>query len=155
MRTNVIEAITGAVVLAVAGGFFYYAYSLSGTKVVSGYDIYANFDRIDGLADGSDVKLSGVKVGDVKSITIDPKTYLAKVDMTIESSISLPDDTSAQVASESLMGGKYIALVPGGSDKDLKPGGKIIYTQSSISLEGLLGKYLFVNNESDDKKAQK
>lgn len=150
MRSNVIEAIAGAVVLAIAGGFFYYAYTASGTKIIKGYAVYANFDRIDGLVEGSDVKLSGVKVGDVKRIQVDPGTFLARVDMTVDSSVKLPEDTSAQIVSESLMGGKYVALVPGGSEENLMPGSQITYTQSSISLEGLIGKYLFTNNEKGD-----
>jgi phospholipid/cholesterol/gamma-HCH transport system substrate-binding protein len=155
MRANVVEAITGAVVLAIASGFFYYVYTTSGTKVVNGYNLYAKFDRIDGLVEGNDIKLSGVKVGDVQHISIDPKTFLARVDMTIDSSIILPDDTSAQIVSESLMGGKYIALVPGGSDASLAPNDQLTYTQSSISIEGLIGKYLFTNNEDGDNKADK
>lgn len=155
MRANIVEAITGAVVLAIAGGFFYFAYSSSGTQIVNGYGLYANFDRIDGLVQGNDVKLSGVKIGDVKRISIDPKTFLAKVDMNIDSSVVLPDDTSAQIVSESLMGGKYIALVPGGSSTNLEPGNQIVYTQSSISLEGLIGKYLFANNEDKESVKQK
>ncbi|AIK96140.1 outer membrane lipid asymmetry maintenance protein MlaD [Candidatus Odyssella acanthamoebae] len=155
MRANVVEAITGAVVLAIASGFFYYAYTASGTKVVNGYNLYAKFDRIDGLVEGNDIKLSGVKIGDIQHISIDPKTFLARVDMNVDSSIILPEDTSAQIVSESLMGGKYIALVPGGSDVNLAPGDQVTYTQSSISLEGLIGKYLFANNEEGDNKADK
>lgn len=155
MRSNVVEAITGAIVLAVAAGFFYYAYSSSGTRVIHGYDLYANFDRIDGLVEGNDVKLSGVKIGDVKHIEIDPKTFLARVNITIDASIILPQDTSAQIASESLMGGKYIALVPGASEETLKPGQQITYTQSAISLEGLIGKYLFTNNGKEDTATEK
>lgn len=149
MRANIVEAITGAVVLAVAGGFFYYAYTNSGTKVRDGYHLTANFDRIDGLVEGSDIKLSGVKVGDVSKISIDPKTYLAQVTLSLEKNVQLPEDTSAQIVSESLMGGKYIALVPGGSDDLLKAGEQIIHTQSSVNLEGLIGKYIF---SGDDKK---
>lgn len=149
MRANIVEAITGAVVLAVAGVFFYHAYSSSGTKVMDGYHLTASFDRIDGLVEGNDVKLSGVKVGDVSKISIDPKTYLAQVTISLEKNVQLPDDTSAQIVSESLMGGKYIALVPGGSDDLLKDGQHITHTQSSVNLEGLIGKYIF---SGEDKK---
>lgn len=149
MRANVVEAITGAAVLAVAGAFFYYAYTSSGTKVTDGYHLTANFDRIDGLVEGNDVKLSGVKVGDVSEISVNPKTYLAQVTMTLNRDVKLPDDSSAQIVSESLMGGKYIALVPGGSDVLLQEGDQVIHTQSSVSLEGLIGKYIF---SGDDKK---
>lgn len=152
MKSNVLEALTGSVVLLVAGLFFFYAYSASGLKTTNGYHIFAKFDRIDGLLQGNDVKLSGVRIGDVNNITIDPQTYLAVVDMMIDNDVHLPTDTSAQITSESLMGGKYIALVPGGDDVNLKSGDTIIHTQSSISFEGLIGKFLFSKTEESDSK---
>lgn len=151
MRSNVLEALTGSVVLIVAGIFFYYAYSASGVKTTDGYHLLAKFDRIDGLLQGNDVKLSGVRIGDVHRISIDPQTYLAVVDMMIDKDIHLPTDTSAQITSESLMGGKYIAIVPGGDDTNLKSGDTIIHTQSSISFEGLIGKFLFSKSDEDNK----
>lgn len=149
MRSNVVEAVTGAIVLLVAGFFFYYAYTSSGVKPHSGYQVSAKFDRIDGLLEGNDIKLSGVKIGSVGSITIDPKTYLAIVEMILDGTILLPTDTTAQIVSESLMGGKYIALVPGGSEANLQPGDTIVHTQSAISFEGLLGKYLFSKSDEN------
>lgn len=151
MKSNVIEAMTGALVLAGAGFFFYHAYESSGTVPANGYALNAKFDRIDGLIEGNDVKMSGVKVGDVTHVTLDPLTYMAIVEFSLDSKIQLPKDTSAQIVSESLMGGKYIALVPGGDEENLKPGETIIYTQSSISFEGLIGKFLFSKNDDNNK----
>lgn len=150
MRSNVLEAITGAIVLIIAGLFFFFAYSSSGAKTKEGYQLHAKFDRIDGLLQGNDIKLSGVKVGRVQSITIDPDTYLAIVTMMIENSVKLPTDSSAQITSESLMGGKYVALVPGGDEAILQPGESIIHTQSAISFESLIGKFLFSKVEGGD-----
>ncbi len=147
MKSNVVEAMTGALVLAGAGFFFYHAYESSGTAPVNGYALNAKFDRIDGLIEGNDVKLSGVKVGDVSHVTLDPQTYLAVVELSLDKTIQLPRDTSAQIVSESLMGGKYIALVPGGDEENLKPGETITHTQSSMNFEGLIGKFLFSKND--------
>ena len=153
MRNNLLEAIIGAVVLVVAGFFLFYAYS-SGQKNIQGYVILAKFDRIDGLNSGADVKISGVKVGIVQSLEIDSDTYQATIAMTVREGIKIPNDSSAEIASESLLGGKYVAIIPGGSDQFLPPNGRINQTQSSISFEGLISKFLFSKSE-EPKKEQK
>ncbi|GAB0116815.1 outer membrane lipid asymmetry maintenance protein MlaD [Acidisoma sp. 7E03] len=142
-RRNAAEILAGFIVLVVAAGFLAYALATSGTAGVPGYQVSAEFDRIDGLAVGSDVRMAGVKIGTVTATSIDPKTYLATVDFTVQKDIALPTDSSAAIASQSLLGGKYLALVPGGSETMIKPGGHITVTQGSVSLEDLLGKFIF------------
>jgi len=153
------EVLAGAVVLVVAVVFLAYAANNSGKSLgtSSGVTLHARFDRIDGLANGSDVRIAGVRVGSVTAERIDPRTFLAEVTMRIDGGLNLPDDSSAEITSESLLGGKYIALVPGGSDKLLKDGGEITITQSAVSLESLLGKFIFSvtqmnGNHSDDEQ---
>lgn len=142
-RHGVAEVVTGAVVLVIAAVFLFYAISHSGRTSVSGYPLEAKFDRIDGLVVGADVKIAGVKVGTVTDARIDPQTYLAVVALTVRSDIQLPKDSSAEVTSEGLLGGKYLSLSPGGDSTMLKPGDTITITQSSISIEQLLGKFIF------------
>jgi len=143
MKGNVIETVMGAVVLVVAALFLFFAYNTSQLRAVKGYELTANFEHIDGIRDGSDVRVSGIKVGSVVSTTLDPRTFLATVRMTVEPKVKLPDDTVAEIVSSSLLGDKYMSLVPGGSDKDIPPGGQIKFTQSSISLEHLIGQMMF------------
>ena len=143
MRGNVIETVMGAVVLVVAALFLVFAYKTSQLRTVSGYEVSADFSRIDGIHQGSDVRISGVKVGTVLADDLDPKTFLARIRMSIDPAIQLPEDTVAQVTSSGLLGDKYLSLVPGGSDKVIAPGGKIKYTQSSVSLENLIGQMIF------------
>jgi phospholipid/cholesterol/gamma-HCH transport system substrate-binding protein len=131
------------VVLLVAAGFLGYAIASTGRSGGSGYPISARFSSIDGLGEGSDVRLAGVKVGSVAATSIDPKTYQAVVTMQVEPSVQLPKDTSAAVTSDGLLGGKYIALSPGGDDAMIPSGGAITVTQGSVSLEQLLGKFIF------------
>ncbi|MFN7710615.1 MAG: outer membrane lipid asymmetry maintenance protein MlaD [Holosporales bacterium] len=145
MRHNLIETIMGGVVLLIAGFFLVFAYSSSGYKQRDGYGYFAQFDRIDGLNQGADVKISGVKVGVVRSLAIDPTTFLAKIEFTVAPDIKLPADSSAEIISDGLMGGKYVALVPGGDEANLKPGDQIKHTQSSVSLEGMIGQLIFSN----------
>jgi phospholipid/cholesterol/gamma-HCH transport system substrate-binding protein len=146
MRGNVLEIVIGAVVLIVAALFLVFAYRTSQFRTESGsYEVGADFSRIDGIHQGSDVRISGIKVGTVVSDALDPKTYLATIRMSIDRDIQLPEDTVAQVTSSGLLGDKYMSLAPGGSDKMIPPGGKIQYTQSSISLENLIGQAMFSN----------
>lgn len=143
-RRNLAEILTGLVVLIVAAGFLAYAVAHSGQSSVSGgYPLYATFNNIAGLSDGSDVRLAGVKIGAVNGASIDPKTYLARVKMTIRKGIELPKDSSVEVASESLLGGVYLAIQPGADSAVLTPGATITITQGAISLQDLLGKFIF------------
>ena len=143
MRGNVIETVMGAVVLVVAALFLVFAYKTSQLRAVSGYEVTADFQRIDGIRKGGDVRISGIKIGSVLSEKLDPTTFLATVRMSIDPSVKLPDDTVAEIVSAGLLGDKYLSLVPGGSDKTIPVGGKIRYTQASVSLEHMLGQMIF------------
>ena len=144
MRGNVIEIVMGAVVLVVAALFLVFAYQTSRLRPVSdGYEVSADFSRIDGIQTGSDVRISGIKIGTVVADELDPKTYLATIRMAIDPAVRLPEDTVAQVTSAGLLGDKYMSLVPGGAEEMIPPGGKIRYTQSSISLENMIGQLIF------------
>ena len=140
---GIAEVMTGAAVLLVAAGFLGFAVGHSGRSTGAGYDLQAKFDHIDGLNVGADVRIAGVKVGSVVDQRIDPQTFLAVVTLKIANGVELPKDTGAEVTSESLLGGKYLSLTPGGDSDNLKPNGVIKNTQSSISLEQLLGKFIF------------
>ncbi len=142
-RRSIAEMLTGAAVLLIAAGFLVYAVAHSGRTTAEGYTLAAKFDHIDGLTVGSDVRIAGVKIGSVTGTGIDPQSFQAVVNLSVRDDIKLPKDTSAEITSESLLGGKYLALVPGGDETTLKPGQTITITQGSISLEQLLGKFIF------------
>lgn len=143
MRRNMIETVLGAVVLLVAGFFLAFAYSSADLRKIDGYALTADFSSIAGLSSGSDVRISGVKVGTVTGLTLNPKSYQAVVHMSIDPDVKLPQDTAALIASESLLGGKFLSLEPGGEADMIAPGGRIQYTQSSPGLEQLLGQVIF------------
>lgn len=150
MNHNAVETVLGAVVLVVAGFFLVFALGAADLKRVSGYEVTANFSKIDGITPGMDVRISGVKVGSVLNTELDPKTYLAKVTMSVKQDIGLPTDTVAKVSSEGLLGGKYLALEPGADDEMIQPNGQIQYTQASLNLEEMIGKFIF--SATDSKK---
>jgi phospholipid/cholesterol/gamma-HCH transport system substrate-binding protein len=142
-RRNAVEVLSGGVVLLVAAGFLGYAVAHSGRGAVSGYTLNAKFDHIDGLPVGSDVRMAGVKVGSVVSARIDTQSYLAVVTLSVRDGLKLPKDSSAAIDSDGLLGGKYLSLSAGGDTTMLQPGQTITITQSSVSLEQLLGKFIF------------
>jgi phospholipid/cholesterol/gamma-HCH transport system substrate-binding protein len=143
MSGHVIETVMGALVLAVAAFFLFVAYTTSRVEGVSGYPVTARFSSVSGLHVGSNVSLAGVQVGTVTGETLDPKTFLVTVHMTIGTQYKLPEDTVAKIVSPGLLGDKYMALDPGGSDKTIPPGGRIKYTQASVDLEDLIGQMIY------------
>ncbi len=149
MANNAIETVMGAVVLAVAGSFLYFAYSNSNVKAIDGYTVKADFANIGGISVGSDVLIGGIKVGVVEKLTLDEKSYNAVAVMRVKSDVKLPKDTSASVQSAGLLGDKFINLQPGGDDANLADGGMIHFTQSSVSIEELIGKFVFSGGGTD------
>src|SRR5690554_5154037 len=115
MQSNLVETLIGAVVVVIAGVFLFYGYTTSGMRSASGYHVKAEFDRVDGLANGSDVRLSGIKIGTVVGQRIDPDNYQAVVTLSLVPDVKIPDDSSAKITSEGLLGSNYIAVTPGGS----------------------------------------
>jgi phospholipid/cholesterol/gamma-HCH transport system substrate-binding protein len=141
---NVIETVMGAVVLAVAGLFIHFAYTTAQVRAPTGYSISAAFFKVGGLSDGSDVRISGIKVGTVASRNLDPTTFDAVVNLTIADGIRLPTDTVASIASEGLLGGKYVRLEPGKASTVIEPGGRITETRDFRSLEDQVGEIIFL-----------
>lgn len=143
-QRNGIELITGIVVLALLGVMLVAAVVGEGRKTdTTGYRLHAEFSHIDGLGVGSDVRLAGVTVGQVLSERVNPATFKAEVTFSVHPDIKLPTDSAAIITSDSLLGGKYIALSPGGDEHMMAANATISETQGSISLEQLLSKFIF------------
>ena len=143
LKENLVETLVGLFVVVVAALFVIYGYSVSETDSGDGYRVSAQFNRVDGLTIGSDVRMSGIKIGTVRSLELDPASFYANAEFEIANGIDLPDDTSAKITSEGLLGGNYVSLSPGGSEELLEPGGEILYTQGSVDLIELVSQALF------------
>lgn len=155
MKRSVVETALGAVVVIVAVAFLTFSYKLSNVGAGSdGYEIVANFAGVGGLAPGDDVQISGVKIGTVSAVELDDQTYLARVRIKVGNEVKLPLDTAALISSESLLGGRYLALEPGADEEYLGPGGVIEYTQAPQNLEQLLGQFIFSMQGKDDAPAE-
>jgi phospholipid/cholesterol/gamma-HCH transport system substrate-binding protein len=141
---QITEAIAGLFVLLVAAGFIFFAYEGANIKSHSNnYSLIAKFSQADGVTIGTDVKISGVKVGHVSKEYLDTDSFKAVVEISLDPAIKLPADSSAQIVSDGLLGGKYLSIAVGADDKILTAGQEIKYTQSSVNLETLIGKMIF------------
>ncbi|HTT96798.1 MAG TPA: outer membrane lipid asymmetry maintenance protein MlaD [Rhizomicrobium sp.] len=142
MQNHTVETLIGAIVVVVAAAFLYFAYANTNTANLGGYDVNAKFQRVDGLAVGTDVRLSGIKIGSVSALSLDPKTYQATVHLSIKSDVKIPEDSSIMVTSTGLLGNSYLSVSPGGSDTMIAPGGSIQNTQGSVDLMSLIGRFV-------------
>lgn len=157
MQSKALEILVGWFVCLGVAAVFILTFRVASLDTVGGgegsYQVTAMFDNIGGLKRGSAVTLSGVKIGRVQDITIDPDTFEAKVTLLMDGSQSnLPDDTSAKILTAGLLGEQYIGLEVGGSDKVLVQGSKLKLTQSALVLENLIGQFLSSMADKDTKK---
>lgn len=156
MNKNMIETLTGAFVLIVAGWFLLFFMKENSGIAVSGdhYTLTAKFEQADGISVGTPVRIGGVKVGVVTGQDLDQKTYWAVLKISLNDKIKIPTDSTAKITSEGLVGGKYLAIVPGADENMLSNNGEILYTQSSISLENLISKMVFSSSSKDSSKQE-
>jgi phospholipid/cholesterol/gamma-HCH transport system substrate-binding protein len=135
------ETLVGAAVLFVGGAFMTFAFT-GGLVTESGYPVLARFGQVDGISVGSDVRISGVSVGRVSKLAIEPATRQAIVTMTIDEGIALPLDTGALIVQVGLLGSKFIKLDPGGEEEYLGPGDEVEFVQDAVIIIDMLKKVL-------------
>jgi len=139
-NNNTVETLIGAIVVAVAAVFLFYAYTSTGSGSVAGYEVTARFSSADGINPGTDVRLHGIKIGTVSSLTLDPKTYYAIAHLSISKGVNVPDDSAVKITSSGFLGSNYVAIQPGGSNTMVAQGGELTNTQGSVDVMGLIGR---------------
>ena len=150
MKRNPIETVLGGVVLVIAAMFMAFAYTTADIGAVVGYPVEAKFLKVGGLETGSDVRISGIRVGTVTGQRLDPATYDAVVTLSIASDVSLPADTEAAIVSDGLLGGKYVNLIPGRAAEKIAAGGRLTKTRDFQALEDLVGEIIFLATNKDE-----
>ena len=147
MRYNPVETLMGGIVLITAICFLILGMKTVNDNQSEGYRISLVFGSSAGLKNGDQVKISGINVGKILNFELDIENYNAKIVIHLNDNINIPDDSSARITSSSLLGGKFIDIIPGSSDTYLKFDDIIYDTKDSVSFEDLLGKVVFSNNK--------
>ena len=151
VRENGFEAVVGLLVVAVAAWFILFAWNRTGGGIDDSFKVKALFPSANGVFVGTDVRVAGLKVGSVAAQRLDPRSYQAEVTLALNDKLRIPSDSTAAISAEGLLGGTYIALLPGGSETPLKNGDVILDTQGSVDMLGLVGSFI---NRSGDGAAQ-
>jgi len=147
MRIRTLEIGVGAFILTGFLALVFLIINVSGLRASTGehsYTIYARFENVGGLTVRSKVSMSGVVIGQVTAIRIDPDYLQAKIEMKIDGDVDyLTTDSSAAILTAGLLGEKYVGIIPGADETMLANGDLIADTQSALVLEELIGKFLF------------
>lgn len=118
------------------------------------YTLYAKFDNIGGLKPRSAVKVGGVTVGRVNSITLDAEDFTPVVELRISKAFStFPETSSVSILTSGLLGEQYVGFQPGFSFDgvaDLQDGDYLQDTKSALVLEDLIGQFLFNRGSEDE-----
>lgn len=142
-RSPLRDLLVGLFVLAGLGAIAYLSISVGGLSYggPGGLTIYAVFDQTGGLKPRAPVVISGVKVGQVASITLD-ENFRARAALDLDKSLRLPTDTSASIVTSGILGDRYVSLQLGGDEQVLQNGDEIAFTESAVILERLIGKLI-------------
>ena len=144
MKRSMVETLLGVLVVVVAAGFLIFALQATEVGAVDGLSMKARFLKVGGLEVGSDVRISGVKVGTVTDRILDTDSFEAVVLFTVSAEVQLPTDTQAVVTSEGLLGNKYLRLIPGNAKEVVGDGGEISQTRDFRSLEDAVSEIIFL-----------
>ena len=144
MKRSLVETLLGGAVVVVAVGFLIFALQVTEVGAVNGYGLKARFLKVGGLEVGSDVRISGVKVGAVTDRRLDTDTFEAIVSFTVRTDVQLPTDTQAVITSEGLLGGKYLRLIPGTATDTMSDGSELSETKDFQSLEDTVAEIIFL-----------
>lgn len=146
MRIRTVEISVGLFMLVGFAALILLALNVSGLNLTpksGGYKLYAHFENIGGLTPRAKVSMSGVQIGEVRAIRLDPQMLVAEVEMNIFADVDfISTDSSAMILTSGLLGQQYIGIVPGGDMDVLGDGDFIFNTQSALVLEDLVGKFL-------------
>jgi phospholipid/cholesterol/gamma-HCH transport system substrate-binding protein len=142
-RVSTRNFVVGLFVLTGLGAVAYLSLSVGGLTFSppETITVYAAFDEIGGLKTRANVTISGVSVGEVRTITLDDD-YRARVELALDSGFEYPIDTTASIMTNGLLGDRYVLLQLGGDILMLQDGEQLDFTESALLLERLIGKLI-------------
>lgn len=145
MKNNYVNFLVGLFVLFGIGALVFMSITIGGASVSNSgnYTLVAKFENSSGLKEGAFVEMSGVRVGLIQSINYDPKAYESVVKISLDNEITVPDDSIASIRTSGIIGDRFVKISTGGSEVNMADGEEFIETESSISIEELISKYMF------------
>jgi phospholipid/cholesterol/gamma-HCH transport system substrate-binding protein len=145
MKNNYVNFLVGLFVLSGIGALVFMSITIGGASVSNSgnYTLVAKFENSSGLKEGAFVEMSGVRVGLIQSINYDPKAYESVVKISLDNAITVPDDSIASIRTSGIIGDRFVKISTGGSEVNMADGEEFIETESSISIEELISKYMF------------
>ncbi|MCK8613410.1 MCE family protein [Gordonia sp. C13] len=102
---HIVALVLGLIIALVVAGALWWVFSSIGTTKIT-----ATFKRSVGIYSGSDVRILGVAVGKVDSVT--PQGDTVRVTMTVDRGITLPEDVRAVQVIPSVVADRYVQLTP-------------------------------------------
>lgn len=135
------DTVVGGLVVLVLAALFAFSYGgkeLTTQASVGSYPVTAVFNRVDGLLEGDEVRLGGIRIGSVGAQSLD-QNYRAVVTLNIDTGVGVPVDSAAAIHTDGLFGSKFVVLEPGVEETDLAAGDDIEYTQGAVIVGELLG----------------
>jgi phospholipid/cholesterol/gamma-HCH transport system substrate-binding protein len=151
MKKMNVNFIVGLFILFGMGTMAYLSVTIAGVSGYSddSYQLIAKFDSSSGLKEGAFIEIAGVKAGKVTNIELDKESFESIATFVFDGGVILAEDTIASIRTSGIIGDKFVKISPGASDDILKSGDEIIETESSISIEELVSKYIF-SSDSDE-----
>ncbi len=130
------------------------SFATTTTEKTAGFDITADFDRVDGLSVGDEVLMSGIKIGEVTRMIL-TESFRARLTLNIDDGVELPSDSDARILTDGLFGSKFIEVNPGAEEEILEAGGEIEFTQESLVLQDLLDQVIGQGRSAQAERAKK
>ena len=122
---------------------FYYSSKINFFNKIESFQIHSSFFDKGNINIGNEVKIKGVKVGEVSSITLDQDSYMAIVTSTVDESIKIPNDSVFKISNNGFIGSPYIEIQLGNSEETLKNNDNTINNVDAVSLEEIINNFIF------------
>ena len=122
---------------------FYYSSKINLLHKIETFQINSSFFDIGNTSIGNDVKINGVKVGEVLNIKLDQETYMAIITSSVDKSIQIPDDSVFKISNNGFIGSSYLEIQLGNSEELLKNNDQSVNNIDAVSLEEIINNFIF------------
>ena len=139
-----IEFILGLLILIISIiCIFYYSSKINLFNKMETFQINSSFFDIGNVNIGNDVKIKGVKVGEVSGISLDQENYMAIVTSSVDENIKIPDNSTFKISNNGFIGSPYIEIQLGESEVLLKNNDYTNDNIDAVSLEEIINNFIF------------